>query len=274
MSKGCDNPYSDTLSPQAITQDLNTQWLGQRQIYCYDVVESTNTQAKTLAREGAPEGSIVLADAQTTGRGRLDRAWISPPRTGLYVSVILRPQSPPERAPILTFAAAVAAALAICETGLSPEVKWPNDIMVGGRKVGGILTEACFDKGHIDYVTVGLGINVKTKPEDFPASIRDLATSLSLHTNKPILRISVLQAFLRHLEHWYEVFCKGSFNKIMKAWRGYDMLVGHTVEVSLFHSKLLGVAEEVDPCGALLVRDTTGKVHRIIAGDVVRCRVS
>jgi BirA family biotin operon repressor/biotin-[acetyl-CoA-carboxylase] ligase len=146
--------------------------------------------------------------------------------------------------------------------------------MVGGRKVGGILTEACFDRDHIDYVTVGLGINVKTKPGGFPASIRDVATSLSLHTNRPILRISVLQAFLRHLEHWYEVFCKGSSNKIIKAWLDYDMLVGHTVEVSLLDSKLLGVAEEVDSNGALLVRDTTGKLHRVIAGDVVRCRIS
>ena len=273
MSLGSNTPYSSTLSPKAIREGLKTRWLGRQQIYCHDVVESTNTEASSLAREGAPEGTIVLAEAQTRGRGRLERSWISPPGTGLYLSVILRPQSPPEWGPRLTLAAAVAAAAAIHETGVSPELKWPNDIMIGHRKVGGILTEACFDRKHTDFVIVGLGINVNTDPEEFPVSIRHLATSLSLHTAKAISRLALLQALLHQLEYWYGLFSNGSFGTILQAWREYETVLGHTIEVCLADSRLLGVAEDLDSDGALLVRDKRGCLHRIIAGDVVHCGI-
>jgi len=270
---GSDNAHSRRLSPEAIREGLRTRWLGQKGIYSFDVVESTNTQATTMARQGAPEGTIVLAAAQTRGRGRMGRSWISPPGTGLYTSVILRPQSPPDWGPRLTLTAGVAAAEAIHETVIRPELKWPNDIMIANRKVGGILTEAIFDKNRIGHLIVGVGINVNTDREDFPISIRNLVTSLRLCTGRPISRVALLQAFLYQLEQWYELFCKGSFDTILETWHKYETILGTLVEVYLPGSKLLGVAEGLDSDGTLLVRDKTGHINRIIAGDVIHCRV-
>ncbi|NVM56618.1 MAG: biotin--[acetyl-CoA-carboxylase] ligase [Desulfobacterales bacterium] len=274
MTLGSNNANSRRLSPQAIREGLKTRWLGQRAIYCFDVVESTNTEASSLARQGAAEGTIVFAEAQSTGRGRLGRSWISPRGTGLYLSVILRPQSPREWGPRLTLTAGVAVASAIHEeAGIRPGLKWPNDIMITNRKVGGILTEASFEGKRIGLAIVGVGINVNTDREDFPMPIRNLATSLRLSMGKAISRVALLQGSLHQLEQWYELFCKGSFGTILQAWRQYETILGSLVEVQLPESTLLGVAEDLDSDGTLLVRDERGRLHRIIAGDVVRCRI-
>jgi BirA family biotin operon repressor/biotin-[acetyl-CoA-carboxylase] ligase len=169
-------------------------------------------------------------------------------------------------------AAAVAVAVAIHETEINPALKWPNDIMIGYRKVGGILTEARFDKKQVGFVIIGVGINVNTVPDDFPVSIRNLATSLRIHARKAVSRIALLQASLHHLEHWYELFCQGSFDTILQAWRKYETVLGRMVEVYLANSTLVGVAEDLDSDGALLVRDNGGDLHRILAGDVIYCR--
>ncbi len=267
------NPSSSTLLPEDIKESLKTLWLGQQEIYCYDMVESTNTEALSLARDDAVEGTIILAEAQSKGRGRQGRSWISPPSTGLYLSVILRPQTLPELRPRLSLVAAVAAASAIDQIGVRPGLKWPNDIMIGHRKVGGILTEACFDKKDPGFVIVGVGINVNTDPTDFSASTRDLATSLSLHTGKVISRLALLKELLYQLENWYELFRKDSFGGILKAWHEYETFLGSSVEVRFGDSTLLGIAEDLDSDGALLVRDRDGHVHRVVAGDIVRCRI-
>ena len=137
------------LSPHAIRECLRTRWLGQAEVCCFDVVESTNMEANRLAREGAPNGTVIVANAQTKGRGRLGRSWISPRGSGLYLSIILRPQCPPDWYPRLALIAGVGVASAIQETGVRPQLKWPNDILLAGRKVGGILTEAAFDASRI-----------------------------------------------------------------------------------------------------------------------------
>ena len=262
----------ESFSPQAVRQGLHTQWLGKQEVYCFDHLPSTNAEAKRLALRGVPEGTIVLAEAQSQGRGRLNRHWVSPRGKGLYVSVILRPQVPPEWGSITTLAAGVALAVAIEELGVRASLKWPNDMMVGHRKVAGILTEASFQDSHIAFIVVGVGANVNTGEEDFPLSIRDVATSLLLSGGWPMGRVSLLDKFLCQLEVWYELFCKGSFERILKAWRHYESILGNSVEVSVPGARLLGVAEDIDLCGRLLVRDNVGRLHRIMAGDVVRCR--
>lgn len=263
----------DRLSAKVIKQRLKTQWLGQQPIHCFDVVESTNTEANRIAREGAPEGTLIIADAQSKGRGRLRRSWVSPPGTGLYLSIILRPTCPADRLPGLTLTAGVAAASAIQHTGVVPQLKWPNDILISGRKVGGLLTEAVFDKKHIDFAIVGIGINVDTARSEFPTSIRNLATSLRLSLGKPVSRIHLLQTLLNRFEHCYGLFSEGAFETILQGWSELDTTLGNEVEVSLPGRKLRGVAEALEPDGTLLVRDKTNRLHRIVAGDVVHCRL-
>ena len=273
MDPGVDILMASNLSPQAVTEGLDTRWLGKQEVCCHDVVESTSREAKRLALEGAPEGTIVLAEAQSQGRGRLGRPWFSPPGMGLYLSVVLRPKILPEWGPRITLTAGVALAVALQRKGIRPALKWPNDVMVDDRKVAGILTEASIEAKHIGFVVVGVGINVNTDLEDFPISIRKLATSLRLSAGRTISRVDLLQTFLYQLEQWYQLLCQGSFETIMDTWREYDTTLGKSVEVCLPESRLAGVAQDLDTDGALLVRDKTGRVHRIVVGDVVHCHV-
>jgi BirA family biotin operon repressor/biotin-[acetyl-CoA-carboxylase] ligase len=173
----------------------------------------------------------------------------------------------------LALTAGVGVASAIQETGVRPQLKWPNDILLAGRKVGGILTETAFDKSRIGRVILGIGINVNTKQDEFPVSVKNLATSLRLGLGKPVSRIHLLQSLLYRIEQWYEVFRTGNFETILDAWCQFDDTLGRVVEVFLPERRLVGVAEAMELDGALLVRDTRGRLHRIVAGDVVHCRV-
>ena len=262
----------DQLSSHAIQKGLDTEWLGQQTIFCFDVVETTNIEANRLGREGKPEGTLVVANAQTRGRGRQGRTWISPAGTGLYCSVVLRPRCVPDRLPVLALTAGVAGAAAIQQMGLAPELKWPNDILIAGRKVGGILTETVFDGKKIDFVILGVGINVNTAAEAFPVSFKKEATSLRLSFGKPVSRITLLQDLLLQFERYYRLFSKGDIDSIIHGWSKLDSTLGREVEIALPGGRLLGTAEDVGPNGMLLVRDRTNRLHRILAGDVVHCR--
>ena len=273
MGRYMDQRLPNRLSPHAIKEHLRTRWLGQRAVCCFDVVESTNTEANRLAREDAPEGTLIVANAQTRGRGRLGRSWVSPPGSGLYLSIILRPSCSPDWFPRLTLTAGVAVASAIQETGMRPQLKWPNDILIADRKVGGILTEAVFDKKRINFVILGIGINVNTERDELPISVRSLATSLRLSLGKPLSRTHLLQSLLHQLEQWYEFFRAGAFETILETWCEFDTTLGRVVEVFLPERRIVGVAETLESDGTLLVRDKRGCLHRIVAGDVVHCRL-
>lgn len=273
MYPSIDKGFPDKISSGAVRKGLNTAWLGQQPILCFDVVETTNVEANRLAREGSPEGTLVVADAQTKGRGRLGRSWISPPGTGLYCSIVLRPTCAPDRLPALTLAAGVAAASAIQQAGLAPQLKWPNDILISGKKAGGILTETVFDRKQIDFAILGIGINVNTAAEAFPADFKKQATSLRLNLGRPVSRIALLQNLLINFEHYYGLFSEGDSISVIHRWSELDSTLGKEIEVALPESRLLGVAEAVEPDGALLVRDKTNRLHRIVAGDVVHCQL-
>jgi BirA family biotin operon repressor/biotin-[acetyl-CoA-carboxylase] ligase len=269
MSHSVNQTLPSTLSADAIKQSLRTRWIGQPAIYSFDVVESTNAEANRLAQDGAPEGTLIVADAQTKGRGRLGRTWVSPPVSGLYLSIILRPVHPPDWFPRLMLTAGVAVASAIQQIGTTPQLKWPNDILIGDRKVGGILTEAVFNKRRIDFAVLGIGINVNTEQDELPISIRNLATSLRLGLGKRVSRIDLLQILLYQLEQCYESLDTGAFPTILETWSEFDTTLGRVVEIFLPEKRVVGVAEALHQDGTLLVRDKKDCLHRIVAGDVV-----
>ncbi|UCD87574.1 MAG: biotin--[acetyl-CoA-carboxylase] ligase [Desulfobacterales bacterium] len=273
MSISLDQTSIDKLSEDIIKKSLTTRWLGQHVIQYFDVVASTNTEARRLAREGAPEGTLIVADAQTKGRGRLGRSWVSPPGTGLYLSIILRPDCPADWLPKLTLTAGVAVASTIRQTGLTPQLKWPNDILIADRKVGGILTEAVFDRRRIDFAILGIGVNVNMERNELPISIRNLAGSLRLGLGEPLSRIHLIQTLLQQIEQWYESFQTGLFATILETWCEFDTTLGREVEVFLPEKRLVGVAEALGSDGTLLVRDRTDCLHSVVAGDVVYCHL-
>lgn len=271
MSTSLDKRLLSTLSPDVIKQGLKTRWLGQSAIFSFDVVESTNAEANRLAQEGAQEGTLIVADAQTKGQGRLGRTWVSPSGSGLYLSMILRPAYSADWFPRLALTAGVAVASTIRQTGAMPQLKWPNDILIADRKVGGILTEAVFDKRRIEFAVLGIGINVNTGQDEFPVSIRNLATSLRLSLGRTVSRTHLLQSLLCQFEEWYEPLDKGAFETILESWSEFDSTLGRVVEVFLPEKRVVGVAEALQSDGTLLVRDKTDCLHRIVAGDVVHC---
>jgi BirA family biotin operon repressor/biotin-[acetyl-CoA-carboxylase] ligase len=163
-------------------------------------------------------------------------------------------------------------ASAIQQIGTTPQLKWPNDILIADRKVGGILAEALFDTTRISFAVLGIGINVHTKQEEFPMSIRNLATSLRLSLGKTVSRLHLLQTLLPEFEQWFETLNAGDFTTVLKTWSQFDATLGRVVEVFLPEKRVVGVAEALESDGTLLVRDRSNCLHRIVAGDVVHCR--
>jgi len=261
------------LTAQEIFRGLRTEWLGQNALICLDEVDSTNKRAKEMALGGAIEGTVVVAEKQTEGRGRLGREWVSVKGAGLYFSVILRPSVPTERLPLLTMTAGVATASALDGLGIRAGLKWPNDIVFSYKKAGGILTETVFEQDRRPAIVLGIGLNTYTSCHALPQALESIATSIRLQKGgDAVFRVTLLQAILSQLEKWYGVYCAGETGEILQAWRTYDVTVGEHVEVHLPESKLVGMVERICSDGALLVRDPAGKGHRVLAGDVIRCK--
>ncbi len=225
-----------------------------------------------MAHAGVPEGTIVLAESQSKGRGRMERTWVSPRGGGIYLSVVLRPGILPGEVQKLTFVAAVALAFTLRRFGIAPQIKWPNDILVNGKKVAGILMELTAGTGPVDFVIVGIGINVNTSTDEFPLSIRNLVTSINIVADRPVQRREIIKILLLQLELWYERFLTESFETVLEAWRQLSNTLGERVMVILSNTKLEGVAEALDADGSLMVREDKGKLHKVIVGDVVHCR--
>ena len=257
----------DRLIETEISQDLKTALVG-RKVICYDAVDSTNLVLKKLAREGAEDGTVVVADSQGTGRGRMERAFFSPPGKGIWVSILLRPTFLPQDAPKCTLMAAVAVARAMEAFGLRAEIKWPNDILHDGRKLVGILTEMSAEMDRVNYVVIGIGINVNIAPEDFPAELRAIATSLMQMKGAPMPRVAFLQELLRALDDLYTSVQHEGFAPVLAAWREYAVTLGQEMRViGPAGEAFEGVAADIDAEGALLVDTAEGR-RRVLAGDV------
>jgi BirA family transcriptional regulator, biotin operon repressor / biotin---[acetyl-CoA-carboxylase] ligase len=236
-------------------------------LLCYrESVDSTNRVAMRLAREGAAEGTVVVADAQTAGRGRLNRAWQSPPGSNLYFSVILRPSVAPSDASQITLLAGVAVAEAIatvCAAGVG--IKWPNDVRIRGRKVCGILTEMR-TTGRETAVIVGIGLNVNIQKGDFDPGHCDTATSLREETGRDHSRENMFVLLCESLEQWYGTFLHSGFAPVREGWLLWSEMTGRQVRILFRDEVQEGVVEGIDRDGALLISNGR-EVRRITAGD-------
>ena len=258
----------DRLTAQELTWNLPTKRIG-RKIHAYDATDSTMDVAHRLAAAGEPEGSVVVAEGQHKGRGRVGRSWASPKGKGIYLSVILRPQVPIAQVSRLTLVTAVAVAGAVQQrTGVKPEIKWPNDLLIGPRKLAGILTELNAELNCVRYVVVGLGLNVNSSRAHLPAN----STSLAEEMGEPVDRIDLARTILMELDRCYEAFLKGELESLLEEWRHFAGFLGKRIRVALSGRTLDGQAVDVDSDGALLVRTDTGIIESVSAGDVLIVR--
>ena len=266
----CEQPgISDPLEVDVLKRLLATRTLG-RNLRVEARTASTNDIAKQLARDGAPDGTVVLADQQLRGRGRQGRSFASPAGVGIYMSVLLRPQVAISRLPQLTLLAAVATAEAIEEiSSLSVELKWPNDIMIEKKKAGGILTESVMRAGLSPMAVVGIGINVNTTLEHFPAELREQVTSLALAAGRFVPRLRIAAAILGHLEPLYDTFQQKGLAPVLPRWLHYGRVAGKPVRCTTERGVEEGVALGLDVDGALLVRSREDPSVRIVSGEVV-----
>ena len=257
----------DVLSEAELLSCLETEWAGGRIVY-FDATDSTNAQAKRLAEAHAPHGTLVVSDRQDGGKGRRGRSWASPSGVGIWMSLILRPEIAPSSASMLTLAAALAVREGIQEeTGLSPLIKWPNDLVLNGKKICGILTEMSTELMEIQYVITGIGINVNQR--EFPSEIRDTATSLSLEAGRCFRRSSLIAAILKAFEKDYAAFLKtGDLSLLLEEYNA--CLVNRGKEVCILDpsGEYRAVAEGIDESGSLLVTLPDGTRREIISGEV------
>ncbi len=257
---------------EQIARMLSARVVG-RQLVFKDEVDSTNALARQLAEEGAPHGTCVLALEQTAGRGRRGRTWTSLPGQQLYTSVVLRPSLPAARAFELTILAAVALAEALEGFGIVPEIKWPNDVELDGRKVAGILAELAADEeGHTRFVVLGIGVNVDGRAEDFPEELKGRATSLRAAAGHVFSCAPLAAALYDKLDEWLVLHESLGFAPVLDSWRGRSSTLGAEVRALVEGQVVAGVAEDVDDSGELLVSDAAGRLHRIVAGDLTTLR--
>src|SRR5215475_5957651 len=258
----------EPLHLQRVLDGLATRRLGAK-LHYFAEIDSTNAYARCLAEQGANEGEVVLAEAQTQGRGRLRRSWISPPFVNLYFSVILRPRLAPVHAPQLTLMAAVALVDTVASfIGTPPTIKWPNDILVGGKKLAGVLTESSCDSERIEFVILGIGVNLNYPVASMPEMIRERATSILALTKKNIEREAFFQRLIRDLDRCYGELEEMGFDSLASRWEGFFGLRDKRVRVEMIDKIIIGTAKGIDRDGALIVGDDHGERQRIVAGDV------
>jgi BirA family transcriptional regulator, biotin operon repressor / biotin---[acetyl-CoA-carboxylase] ligase len=256
----------DLLRQGDIKPGLKTKLIG-REIHLFSEVASTNTLAMEMASAGAPEGTVVLAETQTGGKGRRGRTWVSP-KGNLYLSAILRPDIPLYKAPLITLMGAVAVASTmrrLCE--VKALIKWPNDILISDKKVSGLLTEMSAEQDRVRHIVLGIGIDANMEPAALPPDVRAQTTTLAAETGAKIDRTALLRQLLRELDHWYGVFLNDERN-VLKEWKTLNTTIGNRVMVSGAGETLEGIAQGIDDEGRLILRLDNGNVRTVAAGDV------
>lgn len=245
-----------------------TQVIG-RDIQVFESTTSTNDVVEKLARDGVKEGVVVFAESQTRGRGRLGRKWTSPAGRGLWFSVLLRPGVRPQALTQVTVASATALRRAIESlTGLKPEIKWPNDILVGGKKAAGILTELSAELDRVKYAILGIGVDVNLTVGDFPADLRRIATSLKAEAGRALPRAELAVLILQELDADYARVLGGGFAEVADEWEAHCTTIGRQLSIRTGDRLVQGRAESLSEDGALLLRTEHGHLERIVAGDV------
>lgn len=258
----------DVPFPGEVAAGLPTTVMGRR-IQYYPELPSTNDEAKRLAPTGCPEGTVVITECQTGGKGRMGRPWFSPRGRGLWFTVLLRPPVNPAETPQVTMVAAVAVAEAIREhTGVEAVIKWPNDILVAGKKLCGILVELNAEMDRVNFMVAGIGLNVNIPRPEFPPDIGATATSLQAEAGRHIPRVPLLRALLASLEMWYQLWLREGFVPVLDRWRELCVTLDCPVTVHTVRETYTGHAVDVDETGALLVRTADGGLERLLAGEV------
>lgn len=258
----------DKLLAHEVQFGLKNKILGYH-FYYHESLASTMDEAFKLGMEGAPEGTVVCAETQTKGRGRLGRGWVSAKYKGIYCSIILRPRLSPSDISKLTLLTAVAVSEAIeCVTHIRPMIKWPNDLLIKNKKLAGILTELRAEVDQMKFVVVGIGINVNNSG----SQLIEGATSLKNETGHNFSRVELFKAILRVLERWYLQCQGGDFKELLNAWKERSLTLGRRVRVTDPASVIEGVAVDLDTDGGLLVRQDSGVIVKKMAGDVVQLR--
>ena len=252
----------DSLSPALITSNLETRFIGQN-VICYPRLTSTMDTARQEAQQGAVAGTVVIADEQTAGRGRVKRLWLSP-KGSVALSIILYPDV--SYLPYLIMLASLAVVHSIkVVTGLEPQIKWPNDVLINDKKLGGILIESDLRGNKVAYTVIGIGVNVNFRMQDFP-ELLPTATSLVNELGRDVSRIDIIRHLLAEIERLYLVLPEGEH--IYQEWRGRLVTLGQKVQVISNKTILTGIAESVAKDGSLLLRHSNGSATKIVAGDV------
>lgn len=263
----------DSLIPSEIKWKLKTKIFG-KEIISYKKVDSTNIVAYELAEKGMKEGTVILADEQAKGKGRHGRHWSSPSKGGIYMSCILRPSIAPNEIPRITLLAAVAVAQAIRDvSSLEVTIKWPNDIMIDGKKLCGILTQMKAEQDSVDFVVLGIGINVNSPIKQLPKGASSIKEELYRTSAKAALsRVELTKRVLEKLEEYYNILKKEGFEPIINTWKDLSLMIGSRVKVTLHSKTFEGLAHDINPDGALVVRTESGLLEKISSGDVVMVR--
>jgi BirA family biotin operon repressor/biotin-[acetyl-CoA-carboxylase] ligase len=259
----------DLIDGADIRSDLHGNFIG-TEVFTFGRITSTNDVALSLARGGSPEGTLVIAEEQARGRGRLGRVWFSPPGCGLWFSLILRPKTSAEASATISLAAAAGVAESLEKAyGIKALIKWPNDVLVDGKKICGILTEAEFVGQKVKFVIVGIGINVLTARDQFPDDIVDIATSVAIETGSKVSRTGVLAHVVAAIENNYVEMTRNGFARLREKLLGRSALIGRITRVKTPEGVVEGVAVDIDTAGALLVRKDNGLTERLVAGEVI-----
>ncbi|WDH97256.1 biotin--[acetyl-CoA-carboxylase] ligase [Paenibacillus urinalis] len=251
-----------------IDVNLNTKILG-RKIHIMDSTASTQVDAMTQAENGTEEGSLFIAEQQTSGRGRLGRKWFSPSGKGIWMSLVLRPELPIRYMPQLTLLTGVAVCKAIRRvTGAEAAIKWPNDILIHGKKVCGILLESATEDNKVKYCIAGIGIDVNLSAEDYPEELTEIATSLKLETGHTINRALLIAEILNEMELLYDRYTNEGFNPIQVEWEEHSVSIGQAVRTETLTETIQGVAKRLDPSGGLVIAAPSGEERVVYSGEV------
>ena len=261
----------DRLYPEEIQNGLHTRWLA-REVDHFEEIDSTNREALERARQGVPNGTAVIAEAQSAGRGRLGRRFYSPAHLNLYTSIVLRPALSIAETPTLILAAAVAVADAVAQSLESEddvEIKWPNDVLLGGKKTSGILMETVAEGARIAWAVLGIGVNLNAERETFPEEFRELATSLRSHSGRVVDRVAFTRTLFELLEEVLDGHAKAGFAAVRPRFEARFRMRGRRVGVLDMHGgRRFGSVEGIAADGALELRCENGQIERVLAGDV------
>lgn len=257
----------DHLKTEELTAGMKSEVFG-REVHVLETTSSTQEEARTLAEQGAPEGTLVIAEEQTGGRGRMGRKFLSPRGKGIWMSLILRPEQPLHLTQQLTLLAGVAVCRAIQKaTGIQTDIKWPNDLLYSGKKVSGILLESAAEDDVVRYCIAGIGINVNLKEKDFPEELKPIATSLKLAGGQTLNRTALIQEIMYEIEVLYKLYHEEGFQPIASLWEALSGTVQREVKIQSPRGVIIGTAMGLNPSGALLVK-ADGEVVPIYSGDV------